>query len=151
MKTAEGWYQLAQGWHDILDTIEPAELTVFEEELLKQLTEHLRDMEDTEIVPCSPGCPGVAVFEADFEPPRGWVHIERCDDCGRFRNDESAAWSLTRTIMYICTECDEYAQRPLTEAEADRHNHDCMRVIIREEDACKAENAGKKIGYKGPS
>lgn len=58
-------------------------------------------------VPCSYGCPGVAVFDSNFEPPSGFVHIERCDECDRFSGDFAAALSFTQEVYYFCIHCDE--------------------------------------------
>jgi hypothetical protein len=58
-------------------------------------------------VPCSYGCPGVAVFESNFDPPPGFVHIERCDECDRFFGDFEAALSFTQEVYYYCVSCED--------------------------------------------
>jgi hypothetical protein len=57
--------------------------------------------------PCSAGCPGVAVFDSNFDPPPGFVHIERCDECDRFYGDMEAARSFTDEVYLYCTHCED--------------------------------------------
>ena len=105
-------------------------------------------LERCDFQPCSPGCPGVAVFDANFEPPEGWVHIERCDDCNRFPHDQAAAESITGCVRFFCVDCDEEeddrGENPniLTDEEARQHEHDRFRVIIPEEFAKAAVSLG---------
>ena len=99
--------------------------------------------------PCSPGCPGVAVFDGNFVEPEGFVHIERCDACDRFPDDQTAAESLVAKkmdVLHICVDCPEDEQRPMGITEAKHHfseNHNRQRVIIREELAEHALELGK--------
>jgi hypothetical protein len=195
MRTAEGWYKLAEGWRQHLNDIATEELTTFEANLLEDLNKHVPDMEEThptaqraksyqlsreEIqslnnwaeesykqggcsaygpkfdaamdvaravnekmwTPCCPTCCGVVAFEASSLP--GWVHIERCRDCGRFSDGESAAVSFTafKNVYHLCAECDQDQRSPLSKINARAHKHDLMSVVVREEVADRAVKEG---------
>ena len=104
-------------------------------------------MQDWEPEACTPGCPGVAVFDGNFVPPRGWVHIERCDDCDRFPHDQAAAEWLTDEVGFVCIDCPAadswYERKVMTEEEANAHEHDHFRVVIPEDSARAAVSHGK--------
>lgn len=87
---------------------------------------------------CSPGCKGLDIFDADFDPPDGWVHIERCDECDVFPHDQAAAESISSTVRFICVDCDPDNQTPMTDQEAKDHWHDRFRVIVPTSDALEA-------------
>ncbi len=40
---------------------------------------------------CDPECLGWLVADCDVPLPPGWDHVQRCDECGRFVNDDEAA------------------------------------------------------------
>lgn len=87
---------------------------------------------------CSPGCRGLDIFDADFDPPDGWVHIERCDECDVFTHDQAAAESISNDVRFICVDCDPEDQIPMKEWEAEEHEHQRFRVIVPADDALKA-------------
>ena len=104
---------------------------------------------------CDPKCPGVAVFDADFTPPKGWVHIERCDECDRFPHDQAAAEWLTDMVGFVCVDCPEpegddgrvYDHVVMSEEEANAHKHDRFRVVIPEDSARAAVDCGKLLQW----
>lgn len=57
--------------------------------------------------PCAPGCPGWFVTDCDVPLPLGWVHVQRCDECGRFADDDAAARYVSRFVRY----CEGRARR----------------------------------------
>jgi len=59
---------------------------------------------------CCPECKGVDVFEADFVPPTGWAHVERCDECSIYENDMVAAQSFTECAKNWCVDCDAFSE-----------------------------------------
>jgi hypothetical protein len=61
--------------------------------------------------PCSVGCRGFDVFKADFEPPKGWVHIERCDTCNTYPDDLAAARAISPSATYFCVECGAFSEK----------------------------------------
>jgi hypothetical protein len=83
---------------------------------------------------CDENCKGLHVALANFDPPEGWVCIERCDICTKFEDDFSAARSVTLNtgaVNYYCTKCDDFAK-------ACKYKTHTWRVIIRTEDAINA-------------
>lgn len=65
-----------------IDKFHPLYNTVQELDALAPIPEHLRNLPSR----CSPDCKGWAVFEA-----RGFLEIERCDECDAFEEDDDAA------------------------------------------------------------
>lgn len=45
--------------------------------------------------PCSPGCQGYDAFVVDRDPG---MELERCDDCARFVDDDTAAVQFVRDL-----------------------------------------------------
>jgi hypothetical protein len=89
---------------------------------------------------CDPNCGGLDVFQADFCPPEGWVHIERCDECDVFPHDQAAAESISTNVRFVCIDCPEDGDDMMifTEEEANDHEHNRFRVIVPVVDAKKA-------------
>ena len=88
--------------------------------------------DDTVLLPCSPGCRGFGVFLADFEPPEGWVHVERCDHCDAYPDDLAAARTISRTATYWCVQCETFFRYC-----TDIHKHS-WRVVVPKQDAEEA-------------
>jgi hypothetical protein len=109
------------------DTLEAKVLrtiSVALEKLAREVEKGLRE-------PCSVGCPGLGVFDAGFDPPDGWVHIERCDSCGTFEDDEEAAKSISSEVRQWCIDCEGWADE-CTEEDHSWH------VAVPVKDAVKA-------------
>lgn len=91
--------------------------------------------------PCSPSCRGLDIFEiGGFEPPEGWVHIERCDECDLYESDQAAAESISDNVGFVCRECPPTGKfnvdKPvMTEEEANAHEHEIFRVVVPKLDA----------------
>lgn len=89
---------------------------------------------------CNPDCPGLGVFDANFEPPQGWVHIERCDECDRFKDDLEAALSISKKASYFCTTCSSLGCDDVFGVSEHR-----WRVVVPFDDAEKAGLVKREI------
>ena len=109
---------------------------------MMRVTSRITDTPEV-VLPCSPDCRGLGVFLADFDPPEGWVHVERCDHCGTYPDDLAAARTISRTAKYWCVQCEDFADRCLEIRELGlpsvprRHKHS-WRVVVPEQDAKEA-------------
>lgn len=100
---------------------------------------------DRASAPCSPGCPGVGVFEANFAYPpryeRGYVHIQKCDECRRFESDFEAAKfvSSMAVAVDIANEkeffCSTVAFETEFESWCEARNNRKIRFIVSKADA----------------
>lgn len=50
---------------------------------------------------CHPKCRGLDVYQSDFKPPAGWVEIQRCDECGVYKYDDTAARVVSKRAEHI--------------------------------------------------
>jgi hypothetical protein len=87
--------------------------------------------------PCSPGCLGIVVSDTDFDPPEGWVHLERCDECDVFEDDFEAAKSISPSAKSWCVDCAAFSSG------CDKAGAHRWRVIASVQDAEHAGLLGK--------
>jgi hypothetical protein len=52
------------------------------------------------VMRCDPECHGLAVFN-NFDPPSGWVEVQRCDECNTYTNDNAAALTISKRAKWF--------------------------------------------------
>lgn len=63
--------------------------------------------------PCAEGCLGVILANQDRDVPDGWVEVERCDDCARWRTDNGAALAVSDGARWYDRKADQMGPRLL--------------------------------------